>query len=47
MTGTYPVRDVFVIGADGAGERNLANTPASESHLAWSSDGTALAYATF
>ena len=42
----YPARDVFVIGADGAGERNLTETPAFESQPAWSPDGAWLAYTT-
>ena len=42
----YPPRDVFVIGADGTGERNLTTTPALETGPEWSPDGDALAFET-
>ena len=35
----YPPRDVFVIGADGTGDRNLTTTPALEDQPEWSPDG--------
>lgn len=37
-------RDVFVIGADGTGDRNLTGTPAFEAQPAWSPDGRYLAF---
>ena len=42
----YPPRDVFVIGADGTGERNLTTSPALETGPEWSPDGDALAFET-
>ena len=42
----YPPRDVFLIGADGSGDRNLTSTPASESQPEWSPDGAYLAFGT-
>jgi hypothetical protein len=42
----FPPRDVFVIGADGSGDRNLTNTPAFESQPEWSPDGAVLAFET-
>jgi WD40 repeat protein len=42
----YPPRDVFLIGADGSGDRNLTSTPASESQPDWSPDGAYLAFGT-
>lgn len=41
----YPPLDIFVIGADGTGERNLTNTNlATERGPEWSPDGSHLAY---
>ena len=42
----FPPRDVFVIGADGAGDRSLTNTTAFESQPEWSPDGDVLAFET-
>ena len=39
-----PPADVFVIGADGQGERNVTNSPTAESDPRWSPDGTRLGY---
>jgi Tol biopolymer transport system component len=39
-------RDIFLIGADGTGDRSLTNTPAFESQPAWSPDGASLAFET-
>jgi Tol biopolymer transport system component len=36
--------DIFVIGADGTGDRPLTRTPGDESQLAWSPDGGQLAW---
>jgi Tol biopolymer transport system component len=44
--GGSPPGDVFVIGADGSGDRNVTNTPASEHGPAWSPDGAVLAFDT-
>ena len=41
---SIPARDVFVISADGSGDRNLTSTPASESQPRWSPDGASLAF---
>jgi TolB protein len=41
-----PPLDVFVIGADGAGDRNLTNSSANDSQPEWSPDGRRLAYQT-
>ena len=38
--------DVFVIGIDGSGDRNLTESPGFESRPAWSPDGAAIAFAT-
>ena len=43
----YPPTDVFVIGADGSGDRNLTNDAASEYELRWSPGGGHLAYRTY
>ena len=40
-----PAEDVFVIRADGTGERNLTNSPEAESLPRWSPDGESIAYA--
>ena len=41
----YPSLDIFVIGADGTGERNLTKTQsATEREPGWSPDGSRLAY---
>ncbi len=42
--GLNPPADIFVIGSDGAGDRNLTNTPWDESGAEWSPDGSRLAY---
>jgi TolB protein len=42
----YPPRDLFLIGADGSGDRNLTRSPALESQPEWSPDGTSLAFET-
>jgi Tol biopolymer transport system component len=39
--------DVFVIGADGSGDRNLTNSPAFDLNPSWSPDGAFLAYQTY
>jgi hypothetical protein len=45
MGSLYPPLDVFVIGADGTGERNLTNTTSeTERDPLWSPDGSRLAY---
>ncbi len=44
--GDYPPDDIFVINADGTGDRSLTNTPDDEQEPAWSPDGTRLAWAT-
>jgi dipeptidyl aminopeptidase/acylaminoacyl peptidase len=44
--GFYPPSDIFVINADGTGERSLTSTPGDESQPAWSPDGTRLAWVT-
>jgi len=41
-----PAGDLFVIGADGTGDRNLTNTGTFSSGFAWAPDGTHLAYRT-
>jgi Tol biopolymer transport system component len=43
---TSPPRDVFLIGADGTGDRNLTDTPTFEDGPSWSPDGAALAFET-
>lgn len=43
----YPPIDIFVIGADGSGDRNLTNDAASEEGLRWSPGGGHLAYKTY
>ena len=40
----YPPRDIFVIGADGTGDREITHTPDTESQPEWSPDGEILAY---
>jgi hypothetical protein len=44
--GGSPARDVFVIGVDGSGDRNVTNTLASENRPEWSPDGAVLAFDT-
>lgn len=45
ITSLYPALDVFVIGTDGTGERNLTNTPSTtERGPKWAPDGSRLAY---
>ncbi len=39
-----PGRDIFTIRADGSDMRRLTDTPAVESNVAWSPDGTMIAY---
>jgi TolB protein len=39
-------RDLFVIGADGAGDRNLTDSPSFETQPEWSPDGESLAFET-
>ena len=46
LASVYPPRDVFVIGADGSGDRNLTDTPTSETGPEWSPDGASLAFET-
>ena len=41
-----PPRDIFVIGADGAGDRDLTDSPAFEGDPAWAPDGATLAFET-
>ena len=36
--------DLFIINADGTGERRLTRTPAAEGYPSWSPDGTQIAY---
>ena len=38
------LRDVYVVDADGRNLRNVSNSPEAENGLAWSPDGTRLAY---
>ena len=38
------LRDVYVVDADGKNLRNVSNSPEAENGLAWSPDGTRLAY---
>ena len=41
----YPQQDVFVINADGSNDRNITNSPESESNVPqWSPDGRSVAY---
>jgi Tol biopolymer transport system component len=42
--GVGEVRDVYVVDADGRNLRNVSNSPEHESRVAWSPDGTRLAY---
>lgn len=44
--GFDPALDLFVIGADGEGERNLTNSAVGETAPQWSPDGSHLAYLT-
>ena len=39
-----PPLDIFVIGADGTGDRNVTDSPASENRPDWSPDGLRLAF---
>ena len=41
-----PAADLYVIGVDGSGERQLTETPATEHHPEWSPDGAFLAFET-
>ena len=41
---TDPRHDIFVVGADGTGERNTTNSPAHDQLPAWAPDGERLAY---
>ena len=42
--GVGDLRDVYVVDADGRNLRNVSNSPEDENGLAWSPDGTRLAY---
>ena len=46
-TSFYPPLDVFVVNADGTGDRNVTSTRAEEIKPQWSPDGTRLAYLAF
>jgi TolB protein len=45
-TRAEPPRDLFVVGADGSGDRSLTHSPAFESQPEWSPDGESLAFET-
>jgi Tol biopolymer transport system component len=39
-----PYRDVYVMNADGSGQRNLTHTIAGDTYMSWSPDGRRLAF---
>jgi TolB protein len=43
--GNGVAQDLYVINADGTGERNISDTPENESWPSWSPDGTRIAFA--
>lgn len=45
--GPFQPEDVFTVGVDGTGDRNLTSSPEHENSPAWSPDGSHLAYQSF